>query len=120
MKRDFEKARKAVEKLFWDTCFVEFFAEEKTEWGETLHHRGEGETFPCRLTEKTAAVKENGMLAQIEQAVILIYPRDKEIRPGSMVRVRKENGEERQYTAAGESQIFLTHKAVGLRRRDAA
>ena len=120
MKRDFEKARKAVEKLFWDTCFVEFFAEEQTKWGEMLHHRGEGDTFPCRLTEKTAAVRENGMLAQIEQAVILIYPKEKEIRPGSMVRVRKENGEERQYTAAGESQIFLTHKAVGLRRRDAA
>jgi hypothetical protein len=51
--------------------------------------------------------------------VILLYPADKEISAGSMVRIRKESGEERQYFAAGDSQIFLTHKAVGLKRREA-
>ena len=58
------------------------------------------------------------MLAEMEQTVILLYPAEKEIKAGSAIRVRKENGEERQYFAAGDSQIFLTHKAVGLRRRD--
>ena len=120
MKREFAKAKKAVEKLFWDTCYVEIFAEEKTDWGEVLQEKGEGDSFPCRLTERTAPCGENGLLAQIEKTAMLIYPAEKEISAGSMVRVRKENGEERQYTAAGESQIFLTHKAVGLRRRDAA
>ena len=66
MKRSFEKAKKAVERLFCDTCCVETFSEE------------------------TAA--------------------------GSAVRIRRENGAERRYIAAGESRVFLTHRAVGLRR----
>lgn len=119
MKKTFERAKKAVEKLFWDTCFVEIFVEEGTNWGETLHQKGEGEAFPCRLTEKATASGENGMLAQMEKTVILLYPAEKEIPAGSAVRIRKENGEERRYFAAGDSQIFLTHKAVGLRRREA-
>lgn len=118
MKREFEKAKKAVEKLFWDTCYVEIFSEEETDWGEILHQKGEEASFPCRLTEKAATSGENGLLAQMEKTVILFYPAEKEIRAGSAIRVRKENGEERQYFAAGDSQIFLTHKAVGLRRRD--
>ena len=118
MKREFERARKAVESLFWDTCYVEIFSEDGTDWGETLHKKGEGDSFPCRLTEKAVACGENGLLAEIEKTVILLYPADKEIRAGSAVCVRKGNGEELRYFAAGESQIFMTHKAVGLRRRD--
>ena len=120
MKREFEKAKKAVERLFWDTCYVEIFSEESTDWGEILHRKGEGDSFPCRLTEKAKAAGERGLLAELEKTVILLYPKEKEIPVGSAVRVRKENGEERQYVAAGDSQIFLTHKAVGLRRRDVA
>lgn len=120
MKQEFKKAKKAVESLFWDTCCVEFFREEEAAWGETLHHAGEGETFPCRLTEKAAACGENGLLAQTEKTVILLYPAEKEIPAGCAIRVQPENGEERRYFAAGESRIFLTHKAVGLKRRDTA
>ena len=40
MKRSFEKAKKAVERLFWDTCFVETFSEETAAWGESLHEKG--------------------------------------------------------------------------------
>ena len=118
MKREFESAKKAVESLFWDTCYVEIFLEEGTDWGEPLHGPGEGDSFPCRLTEKTTASGENGLLTEMEKTVILLYPAEKEIKAGSVVRVRKENGEERRYFAAGDSQVFLTHKAVGLRRRD--
>ena len=118
MKKEFAKAKQAVEKLFWDTCFVEIFTEESTDWGEIRHQKGEGDIFPCRLTEKAAASGENGLLTEMEKTVILLYPVEKEIRAGSSVRVKKENGEERQYIAAGDSQIFLTHKAVGLKRRD--
>lgn len=120
MKREWKRAKKAVESLFWDTCSVEFYREENTEWGETRHEKGEGESFPCRLTEKATASGENGLLAEMEKTVILLYPAEKEIRAGSAVRVRKENGEERQYIAAGDSQIFLTHKAVGLKRSGVA
>ena len=118
MKREFERAKKAVESLFWDTCYVEIFLEEGTDWGETLHGPAEGDSFPCRLTEKATASGENGLLTEMEKTVILLYPAEKEIKAGSVVRVRKENGEERRYFAAGDSQVFLTHKAVGLRRRD--
>ena len=118
MKREFERAKKAVESLFWDTCYVEIFLEEGTDWGETLHGPGEGDSFPCRLTEKATASGENGLLTEMEKTVILLYPAEKEIKAGSVVRVRKENGEERRYFAAGDSQVFLTHKAVELRRRD--
>ena len=118
MRKEFRRAKKAVESLFWDTCFVDIFLEEDTEWGETRHTRGKGETFPCRLTERAAASGENGLLAQMEKTVILLYPAEKNIPAGSALRIRKENGEERRYFAAGDSQIFLTHKAVGLRRRD--
>ena len=118
MKREFERAKKAVESLFWDTCYVEIFLEEGSDWGETLHGPGEGDSFPCRLTEKAPASGENGLLTEMEKTVILLYPAEKEIKAGSVVRVRKENGEERRYFAAGDSQVFLTHKAVGLRRRD--
>ena len=118
MKREFERARKAVESLFWDTCYVEIFSEEGTAWGETLHKSGEGDSFPCRLTEKAVACGENGLLAETEKTIVLLYPAEKEIRAGSAVLVRKENGEERRYFAAGDSQVFLTHKAVGLKRRD--
>lgn len=118
MKKDFARAKKAVENLFWDTCSVEIFLEEETKWGETLHRKGEGETFPCRLTEKAVACGENGLLAEMEKTVILLYPAEKRIPAGSSIRVKKENGEERHYIAAGDSQIFLTHKAVGLKRRE--
>lgn len=118
MKREFEKAKKAVEALFWDTCYVEIFKEKETDWGETLHEKGEEGSFPCRLTEKAVPCGENGLLAEMEKTVILLYPADKEIRTGSALRIRKENGEERHYIAAGEGQIFLTHKAIGLRRRE--
>ena len=120
MRKDFARAKKAVENLFWDTCSVEIFLEEETEWGEILHRKGEGETFPCRLTEKAKVSNENGLLTKVENTIVLLYPAEKEIKAGSAVRVRKENGAERRYTAAGESLSFLTHKAVGLRRRDAA
>ena len=118
MKREFERAKKAVESLFWDTCYVEIFSEEGTDWGETLHQKGEGAPFPCRLTERATACGENGLLAQMEKTVVLLYPAEKDIPAGSAVLIRKENGEERHYFAAGDSQIFLTHQACGLRRRD--
>ena len=118
MKRGFEKAKKAVENLFWDTCYVEIFSEEDTDWGETLHQKGEGDSFPCRLTEKAVASGENGLLAEMEKSVILLYPAEKDIPKASAARVQKENGEERRYFAVGDSQIFLTHKAVGMKRRD--
>lgn len=120
MKKAFEQARKAVERLFWDTCYVEIFSDETTAWGECLHQKGEGDTFPCRLTEKATACGESGLLAQTEKTVILLYPAEKELAAGSAVRIRKENGEERRYIAAGDSQVFLTHKAVGLRREEIA
>mgnify|MGYP004506534183 FL=1 len=116
MKRSFEKAKKAVERLFWDTCFVETFSEETAAWGESLHEKGEGETFPCRLTEKAEVCGTDGLLTQTEKTVVLLYPADKEIAAGSAVRIRQENGAERRYIAAGESRIFLTHRAIGLRR----
>ena len=116
MKRSFEKAKKAVERLFWDTCFVETFSEETAAWGESPHEKGEGETFPCRLTEKADAYGADGLLTQTEKTVILLFPAEKESAAGSAVRTRKENGEERRYIAAGESRIFRTHTAVGLRR----
>lgn len=46
MKRSFEKAKKAVERLFWDTCFVETFSEETAAWGESLHEKGGGRDLP--------------------------------------------------------------------------
>ncbi|MEI3506716.1 MAG: hypothetical protein V8Q32_04435 [Anaerotignum faecicola] len=84
--------------------------------GESLHEKGEGETFPCRLTEKAEVCGTDGLLTQTEKTVILLYPTEKEIAAGSAVRIRQENGAERRYIAAGESRIFLTHRAVGLRR----
>lgn len=47
MKRSFEKAKKAVERLFRDTCFVETFSEETAAWGRKPAREGEGETFPA-------------------------------------------------------------------------
>ena len=67
MKRSFEKAKKAVERLFRDTCFVETFSEETAAWGESLHEKGEGETFPCRLTEKAEVCGTDGLLTQTEK-----------------------------------------------------
>lgn len=118
MRKAFEQAKKAVESLFWDTCWVETFQEEQTDWGETLHQKGEADSFPCRLTEKAEACGERGLLAEMGKTVILLYPTEKDIPAGSRVRVQKENGEERQYLAAGDSRCFLTHKAVGLKRRE--
>ena len=74
MKRSFEKAKKAVERLFRDTCFVETFSEETAAWGESLHEKGEGETFPCRLTEKAEVCGTDGLLTQTEKTVILLAP----------------------------------------------
>ena len=79
MKREFERAKKAVESLFWDTCYVEIFLEEGTDWGETLRGPGEGYSFPCRLTVKATASGENGLLTEMEKTVILLYPAEKEI-----------------------------------------
>ena len=46
MKKEFARAKKAVESLFWDTCYVEIFQEERADWGETLHQKGEADSFP--------------------------------------------------------------------------
>ena len=64
MKRSFEKAKKAVERLFWDTCFVETFSEETAAWGESLHEKGEGE--PVRPLGKVAS---GGELSRIMLAI---------------------------------------------------
>lgn len=118
MQKIFQSGKKAVESLFWDTCHVETFQEEQTDWGETLHQKGEADSFPCRLTEKAEACGENGLLTEMEKTVILLYPAEKNIPAGSRVRVELQSGEKRQYLAAGDSRCFLTHKAVGLRRRE--
>ena len=119
MKGVFRKAKEAVEALFWDTCFVEEFQEERTDWGECLHQKTKAaEGFPCRLTEKTKECGQNGLLTETKKSVTLLYPADRNILPGSSVLIRKENGMERRYTIAGDSRIFLTHKAVGLKRKE--
>ena len=82
MKRSFEKAKKAVERLFWDTCFVETFSEETAAWGESLHEKGEGETFPCRLTEKAEVCGTDGLLTQTEKTVILLTLQRRRLRQG--------------------------------------
>ena len=88
-----------MERLFCDTCCVETFSEETAVWGESLHEKGEGETFPCRLTEKAEVCGTDGLLTQTEKTVILLYPAEKEIAAGSAVRIRRENGAERRYIA---------------------
>lgn len=119
MKYAFEKAKNAVESLFWDTCFVEGFREETTTWGERLHQKETAsEGFPCRLTERAEESSPNGLLTETDKNVVLLYPADRKIPAGSVVRIRKENGEERRYQAAGKSRCFLTHNAVGLRHHE--
>lgn len=118
MENGFRRAKAAIEGLFWDQCMAVNFAEKETAWGERLHERQEGEEwFPCRLTEKAVAGGADGLLAEAERMERLLYPADREIPTGSDVRVRLENGEERLYTAAGESRSFRTHKECGLRRK---
>lgn len=120
MESGFQRAKAAIEKLFWDQCMVEVFVEEETAWGERLHERQEGEEwFPCRLTEKAMAGGTDGLLAEAERAEMLLYPADKEIPAGSDVRVRLENGAERLYSAAGESRSFRTHKECRVKRKEA-
>lgn len=118
MKQAFERAKQAVERLFWDTCYVEIFREEETAWGETQHRKAAGDSFPCRLRKGEKPCGENGLLAQTEQTAILLYPAGERIPAGSCLRIRKENGEEGRYCAAGESSYFLTHNACGLKRRE--
>lgn len=60
----------------------------------------------------------DGLLAAVEREAMLLYPTDREIPAGSDVKVRLENGEERLYTAAGESRVFRTHKECGMRRKE--
>lgn len=84
--------------------------------GRKPAREGGGRDLPCRLTEKAEVCGTDGLLTQTEKTVILLYPTEKEIAAGSAVRIRQENGAERRYIAAGESRIFLTHRAVGLRR----
>ncbi len=117
MEQIYETAKRAVESLFWDSCRIETYREEKTDWGETLHARQEGEDFPCRLREGAKVCGENGLLAQAEQTAQLFYPKEREIPAGSAVVIRGEDGEERRYIAAGESQSYRTHKSCRLKRR---
>ena len=75
------------------------------------------EGFPCRLVEKVAAGGADGLLAAAEREAMLLYPTDREIPAGSDVRITLGSGEERLYTAAGESSGFRTHKECGMRRK---
>ena len=82
MKKTFEKARKAVEKLFWDTCYVEIFTEAKTDWGETLQEKGEGgiwlqpavsdESDGYRFKVTEAAVNAQGDTLYLELQIIYL------------------------------------------------
>jgi|GEM_PF-456237 len=118
MERGFQRAKAAIEGLFWDWCVVEEFAEKGTDWGECLHEKeAGGEGFPCRLVEKVAAGGADGLLATAEREAMLLYPTDREIPAGSDVRITLGSGEERLYTAAGESSGFRTHKECGMRRK---
>lgn len=119
MEKGFRRAKAAVEGLFMDWCVVEAFAEKETAWGERLHERQAGEEgFPCRLTEKAAPGRQDGLLAIAEREAVLLYPADVDVPAGSNLRIRLENGEERLYTAAGEGRYFRTHKEAGVRRRE--
>ncbi len=118
MERGFQRAKAAIEGLFWDWCVVEEFTEKKTDWGECIHEReAGGEGFPCRLVEKAAAGGADGLLAAAEREVVLLYPADRKIPAGSDVRVMLGSGEERLYTAAGESWAGRTHRECRVRRK---
>ncbi len=107
MERGFQRAKAAIEGLFWDWCVVEEFTEKGAG----------GEGFPCRLVEKVAAGGADGLLATAEREAMLLYPTDREIPAGRDVRITLGSGEERLYTAAGESSGFRTHKECGMRRK---
>ena len=65
---------------------------------------------------KTFGYGKDLVLAVLEDRDYTKDEAEKEIAAGSAVRIRRENGAERRYIAAGESRVFLTHRAVGLRR----
>lgn len=119
MKHTFADAKRAAESLFWDRCRIEGLCEEQTDWGETRHKlQPAAEDFPCRLSERSRACGQNGLLAEAEQEAELFYPTERQIPGGSTVLISRKNGEERRYIAAGESRAFLTHKSCRLKRRE--
>lgn len=74
--------------------------------GRKPAREGGGRDLPCRLTEKAEVCGTDGLLTQTEKTVILLYPTEKEIAAGSAVRIRQENGAERQLHCGRREPYF--------------
>lgn len=107
--------RAALESLYKDTCNIYERVDYVKENGST-GQRMELVTddMPCRISySNISANSETDKAAYKSQGVKLFFSPNRDIKPGSMVEVTRENTTTK-YKASGEPAIYPTHKEIEL------
>lgn len=112
---DLQFARKAIEKLYIDTCNVyeyQLATDQDTHISnmqEVLVH----ENVPCKISHKTITQTTDGVAPSLNLVSKLIINPDIVIKPGSKIIVTR-NGAETAYKNSGEPARYLNHQEIFL------
>lgn len=112
-------ARKAIERLYIDTCSVIEF-QEVTDPETHISGMAEvtvHEDVPCKLSFKTVAQSAEGVASTLSQVIKLIINPEIVIKPGSKVIVTR-NGMATAYKCSGEPARHINHQEIMLELED--
>lgn len=109
------RVRKAIERLYDDTCTVTVKQEYEKENGATgFKETVVLENEPCHLSFSSAtSTKEGEVAATVSQVTELFISPDVNIAPGSKITVF-HNGTTTDYTRSGKSDLYNSHQQIIL------
>jgi hypothetical protein len=110
-----DRVKAAIESLYCGSCDIIGYCEGEGENGESVMKRViVAQDVPCRLSFGEASkAYPTTKVADLSQEVILFVGKDAPIDEGCGVAVR-QNGLEKEYTAAGVASVYGSHKEVRL------
>lgn len=113
---DISKARKSIEKMYFDTCDIYEYISYKDPITKQTKHREDivHENIPCKLSFKTiTSTTINDGVGKIGQAAKLFINPDIEIKSGSKIVITRNN-KIKEYKNSGEPAIFANHQEIIL------
>jgi hypothetical protein len=111
----FDIQRKAVERLYFDTCTVYGFEEVERENGSTgFEMRAVQSDLPCRLSYETVTnTEQTENVDKVVQTIKLFCSPNVIIKSGSRIDV-SHNGEVKKFKSSGEPAVYKTHQEIVL------
>ena len=109
------RVRKAIERLYDDTCTVTVKREFEKDNGATgFREEVVFENEPCHLSFSSAtSTKEGEVAATVSQVTQLFISPNVDIPPGSKIAVQ-HNGTTTDYTRSGKSDLYNSHQQIIL------